>query len=337
MSKNYVPDQMTTVVLESYSGVAALRVEQRSVPKPGRSEVLIKIAASPINPSDLSFIEGLYNMRQPAPVIPGLEGSGTVVASGGGFRANYLLAKAVACTASARGNGVWAEYMLCGVDSAFPLNKSLSLEQGAMSIVNPLTALALISIAKSSGHKTIIHTAAASTLGLMLNRLARKEGIEVINIVRRMEQVDFLKEQGAELILNSSEAHFADSLQEICQRKHARLAFDAVSGAMTGQLLEAMPSKSKVTVYGGLSGEALMAHPGQLITQNKKIEGFWLSPWLARQSMLKKIHIWRKAQKLVSSDLRSAVRARYPLEDIKKAVMDYQNQMTGGKVLIVPN
>ncbi|NQV30011.1 MAG: zinc-binding dehydrogenase [Candidatus Marinimicrobia bacterium] len=337
MSQNQIPDQMTAIVLDSYSGVAALRVEQRSVPKPGRNEVLIKIAASPINPSDLSFIEGLYNMKKPAPVIPGLEGSGTVVLSGGGLMANYLHGKAVACTASARDNGVWAEYMVCSIDSALPLNKTLSLEQGAMSIVNPLTAIALISIAKKNGHKTIIHTAAASTLGLMLNRLARKEGIEVINIVRRLEQLDLLKEHGAGLILNSSEVHFSDNLREICHKKNARLAFDAVAGAMTGQLLEAMPAHSKVTVYGGLSGEAVLAHPGQIITQNKKIDGFWLSPWLARQSMLKKIRIWRKAQKMVSSELKSEVRARYPLEEIKRAVMDYQNQMTGGKVLIVPN
>ncbi len=337
MSENQIPDQMTTVVLESYSGVAALKVEQRSVPMPGQNEVLIKIAASPINPSDLSFIEGLYNIRKPAPVIPGLEGSGTVVASGGGFMANYLLGKAVACTASAKDNGVWAEYMLCGIDSVFPLNKSLSLEQGAMSIVNPLTALALVSIAKNAGHKTIVHTAAASTLGQMLIRLGRNQGIEVINIVRRMEQADFLKEQGAGLILNSSDAHFSTKLREICHAKHARLAFDAVSGTLTGQLLEAMPANSKVTVYGGLAGEAVLAHPGQLITQNKEIDGFWLSPWLAKKSMLAKIHFWRKAQKLMISDLRSDVRARYPLEEIKKAVMDYQHHMTGGKVLIVPD
>jgi len=246
MAQTRVPDQMTAVVLDSYSGVEALRVEKRPVPKPGKDEVLVKVAASPINPSDLAVLQGRYGFKPAPPLVPGGEGSGTVVAVGPGPMGRYFLGKRVACLWNGKGDGVWAEYVVTTTKGgALPLDESVSLEQGAMSAINPMTASAFLEIAKKGRHKAIVLTAAASALGQMVNRLGRSEGVQIINVVRREAQVELLKRQGATVVLNSSESNFDQQLHDACHRYEARLAFDAVAGPLTGQLLQALPPHSK--------------------------------------------------------------------------------------------
>jgi NADPH:quinone reductase-like Zn-dependent oxidoreductase len=325
---------MTAVVLDSYTGPNALRIERRPVPQPGPNEVLVKVAATPINPSDLAFLEGHYGFKKPTPIVPGFEGSGIVVAVGSGMMARYLKGKRVACVSQERGDGVWAEYMVTSANLAFPLDASVSLEQGAMSVVNPLTAMAFLALAKEGRHKVIVQTAAASALGQMVNRLCKSEGIQVINIVRREAQKELLKAQGAEIVLNSSDTNFSKQLRDICEKHQSRLAFDAVAGPLSFQLLKAMPVQSKVIVYGGLSSEPAQVEAGQLIFEGKSIEGFWLTTRIGKKSFLQSLAIWQRAQKLISTDLKSEIRMQYPLNEVQKAIKEYQNQMTGGKFLL---
>jgi NADPH2:quinone reductase len=338
MTQLQVPDQMTAVVLDSYSGAKALRVEQRPVPKPGKDEVLVKVAASPINPSDLAFLDGNYGFDNPPPVIPGGEGSGTVAAVGPGALGRYFLGKRVACLNQGKGNGMWAEYVVTSAKGgAFPLHQSVSLEQGAMSIINPLTASAFLKIAKEGRHKTIVLTAAASSLGQMVNRLGRSEGIQVINVVRRDAQVGLLKEQGATVVLNSSTADFGQQLHDACRQADAHLAFDAVAGPMTRQLLDALPEHSQVTVYSCLSREGPQAGADHIIFEDKAVDGFWLGPWISRMNLIQILLLWRRAQKLMATALKSEIRAQYPFQEAKQAVQDYLSQMTGGKMLLRPS
>jgi NADPH:quinone reductase-like Zn-dependent oxidoreductase len=339
MTQTQIPDQMTAVVLDSYAGAEALRVEQRPVPKPGKDEILVKVAASPINPSDLAFLDGNYGFDKVPPVVPGGEGSGTVVAVGPGPMGRYFLGKRVACLNTGEGDGVWAEYVVTSTKGgAFPLNKSVNLEQGAMSVINPLTASAFLEITKDGGHKAIVLTAAASALGQMVNRLGRSAGIQVINIVRREAQVDLLKAQGATVALNSSDADFDKQLHDACHQYDAHLAFDAVAGEMTGQLLNALPENSTVTVYSCLSRKSPETVVDQIVFRGKTVTGFWLGPWLSsNKNLLQILQLWRRSQSLIGTDLKSEVRARYPLQEAKKAVQDYTNQMTGGKILLTPS
>ncbi len=338
MTQLQIPDQMTAVVLDSYSGPEALRVEQRPVPKPGKDEVLVKVAASPINPSDLAFLDGEYGFKNPPPVVPGGEGSGTVVAVGPGPMGRYFLGKRIACLNQGKGDGMWAEYIVTSTKGgALPLAKSVSLEQGAMSIINPLTAVAFLEIAKEEEHKAIVLTAAASTLGQMVNRLCRSEGVQVINVVRRDAQVELLKEQGATIVLNSSDANFDQQLYDACHQADAHLAFDAVAGPMTMQLLDALPGHSKVIVYSCLSYKAAQAGADHLVFEDKTVDGFWLGPWINEKNLIQILMLWRRAQKLMATDLRSNIRARYPLQEAKNAVQDYLGHMTGGKILLSPN
>jgi NADPH:quinone reductase len=338
MTQIQVPDQMTAVVLDSYSGLEALRVEQRPVPKPGKDEVLVKVAASPINPSDLAFLDGQYGFKNPPPVVPGGEGSGTVVAVGPGMAGRYFLGKRVACLSQGKGSGMWAEYVVTSAKGgALPLHRSVSLEQGALSMINPLTACAFLELAKEGGHKAIVLTAAASALGQMVNRLGRSQGIQVINVVRRDAQVELLKEQGATVVLNSSEADFDQQLHDACHQLDAHLAFDAVAGPMTRQLLDALPEHSKVTVYSCLSFKGPGVGPDHLIFEDKGVDGFWLGPWMNNKNLVQILMLWRRAQKLMATDLRSEIRARYSLREAKNAVQDYSGHMTGGKILLNPN
>lgn len=336
MTLEQIPDEMTAVVLDSYTGVEGLRVERRPVPRPKRNQVLVKIAAAPINPSDLLFVQGRYGFTKPTPVVPGFESAGTVIAAGGGLMSRYLLGRRVACLSQQVGDGVWAEYTVTSTNTALPLDAAVSLEQGAMGTVNPLTASAFLEIAQQDGHKAIVQTAAASALGQMLIRLCQDAGIQVINIVRRDTQVELLKQVGATLVLNSSDADFDQQLRAACQQHNARLAFDAVAGLLTLQLLAAMPHHSKVTVYGDLSAQPAQASPKQLIFEDKAVDGFWLGPWLARKNLVQVLLLWRRTQKRLASDLKTEVRARYRFEDVREAIADYQSGMTGGKILLTP-
>lgn len=337
MSNAQVPEIMTAVVLESYNGADALRVVQRPVPKPGPNEVLVRVAASPINPSDQMFLLGQYGFQKPTPVVPGFEGSGTVVAvgSGTGLMGRYLMGKRVACVTQQEGDGVWAEYVATAVNYALPLDDAVSLEQGATSVVNPLTAVALIDIARRAGHKMVINTAAASVLGQMLHRLGQQEGIEVVGIVRRVAQVEQLKQQGVAHVLNSGDADFTQKLHDLCRQQNIRLAFDAIAGDSPLILLTAMPNHSKVTVYGALSQQAVQIDPTGLVFHDKSVDGFWLTPWVGQKSFLQSLLMWRRAQKLMHTTLKTEVRARYALTEAQQAVEAYENQMTGGKVLLL--
>lgn len=338
MTPTAIPEQMTAVVLDAYDGADALRVVHLPVPRPGPNELLVKVAATPINPSDLMFLQGRYGFTKPTPVVPGFEGSGTVVAVGSrtGLMGRYLAGKRVACVTQQTGDGLWAEYTTTTVNYALPLDDAVSMEQGAMSVVNPLTAVALIDLAKKAGHKTVINTAAASALGLMIHRLGQQEGVEVVGIVRRPEQVVDLKQQGVTHVLNSSHPDFNQQLRDLCHQQNIHLAFDAVAGDLPQQLCAAMPIHSRVTVYGNLSQQPVQVNTTSLIFEDKLVDGFWLAPWVNEKNLLQNFMIWRRAQKLMLSALKTEIRGRYPLSQAQQAVRDYESQMTGGKVLLDP-
>jgi NADPH:quinone reductase-like Zn-dependent oxidoreductase len=217
-----------------------------------------------------------------------------------------------------------------------PLKKNVELERASMMLVNPFTAWALVDIARRGNHGAIVQTAAASALGRMVIRLAQGAGITVINVVRRPEQVGLLRGMGAEHVLISSDATFDDILREHCRKFSATIAFDAVAGDLTARVLRAQPKGSRMIVYGALSLEAVQVDPGSLIFESKRVEGFWLSQWLAKKSLLSRARIGGQVQKLLAGELKSEVRGRYPLADVPRALREYAANMTAGKALITP-
>jgi NADPH:quinone reductase-like Zn-dependent oxidoreductase len=330
---------MRAVLLRAYDGKPeSVDVAEVPVPQPGPGEVLVRLAAAPVNPSDLVFMLGLYGFRKGLPTILGFEGSGTVVAAGSGILPRLLLGRRVACAAAdpnSRG-GTWAEYLATRATLCIPLRKDVGLEQGATLLVNPLTAWGLMEQVRRGRHRAVVQTAAASALGRMVIRLGRRFCIPVINVVRRAEQVEALERMGAEHVLNSSDAGFDDHLREVCHALGATIGFDAVAGEMSGRVLRAQPPGSRLLVYGALSLEPAHIDPFSLIFEQKHAEGFLLPSWLRTKNLLSQLRVAAKVQRLLGTDLKTEIQARFSLEEARAALAHYQSQMTTGKVLFVP-
>ena len=320
---------------DTAKALAKLRVARVPRPEPKPGQVLVKMAAAPCNPADFYYLEGRYGIERPLPATPGFEGAGEVVASGGGVWANHIVGRRVACAAPPGGDGTWAEYMVAEAAFCIPLLKSTDTEQASMMIVNPFTAWALVGIAQKARARAVVQTAAASALGRMIIRLASARGVEVVNVVRRREQVELLKSEGAREVLDSSEEGFDERLKEACRRVGATFAFDAVAGDLTGRVLHAMPQGSECVVYGALSMEGCVLDPRSLIFERKRVRGFWLSEWMRTSGMMQKFSASRSVQKLLKDELRTEIRARLPLERAAEGVRLYESEMTGGKILLL--
>jgi NADPH:quinone reductase-like Zn-dependent oxidoreductase len=249
----------------------------------------------------------------------------------------WLVGKRVACLAPEDGHGTWAEYMVTSTDLCIPLSKRISLEQGAYLTINPMTAFALVGIARTGGHLAFVQTAAASTLGVMIARLAKRFQLTGIHIVRKPEQVQKLKSLGCEHVFDSNDASFQMRLAEACNKFKASIAFDAVGGELTRRLALAMPPESRIVVFGALADEPLQIDSKDFFFRDKKLEGFWLSRWIKRKGFLAKLLLAYQVQKLLSNELQTHVRARFPLEDILCAIDRYEKERTEGKVLLLPH
>ena len=334
-----IPAKMLAVQLLAYDGnPASLDVAEIAVPRPGQGEVLVRMHASPINPSDTLFMRGLYGFKKSLPAIPGFEGSGTVVAAGSGLLPALFNGRRVACAAADANvtSGTWAEYMVTSARLCVPLRKQVGMESGATMLVNPLMAWALMDEARRGRHRAVVQTAAASALGKMVIRLGRRFAIPVINVVRRAEQVRVLQEMGAEDILDSSTAEFDTALLDRCHRLGATIGFDAVAGDMSGRILRAQPKGSRLIVYGLLSHAPVQVDVDPLIFERKSVEGLYLTDWMRDRNMVRQLRVAGQVQHLLGSDLQTQIQARYPLEHVAKALQHYERHMTAGKVLLTP-
>ncbi|TGK06963.1 alcohol dehydrogenase [Leptospira semungkisensis] len=335
MAKIEIPKSYLAYELKEYSNEPGrAKIVEKEIRPLKKGEVLVRIHSGSINPSDLMFMRGLYGIKKKLPVVPGFEGSGVVVKSGGGWRANSLLGKPVACISPNKGDGPYAEYMITDGYSCIPLNKETTLEQGACLFVNPITAWALLDQVVREKHKAYVQTGAASALGRMLLRLSNKKKIPGIHIVRRKEQVDLLKSLGAEYVLDSSSPNFDRELRVTANKLGATILLDAVAGEITGRALAAMPYASKCVVYGALSEEPISFHAGLGIFQDKKLEGFWLSSWMPAQSPFRLWRITSEVRSLLGKEFQTEIAARIPLKEADKAIQEYSQNMTRGKVLI---
>jgi NADPH:quinone reductase-like Zn-dependent oxidoreductase len=328
---------MDAVVLKDYDGTPqSLVTADVPVPRLRPGQVLVKLAATSIGPADLMFLKGQYGITKPLPIVPGFEGSGTVIASGGQPMGRWLVGKRVACLAPEDGHGTWAEYMATSTDICIPLSKHISFEQGAYLTINPMTACALVEIARTGGNLAFVQTAAASALGVMIARLAKRFQLTGIHIVRRPEQVQTLQNLGCEHVFDSNDASFQERLAEVCSKLKASIAFDAVGGELTRRVALAMPPGSRIVVYGALADGPCQIDSKDFFFRDKKLEGFWLSRWIKSKGFLQKLLLAFQVQKLLSNELQTRVQARFPLKDILCAIDQYEKQRTEGKVLLVP-
>jgi len=278
-------------------------------------------------------LKGEYGIGAKYPFVPGLEGSGRVVAAGSGLMGRWLMGKRVALATGV--GGLWADYAVVDATGAIPLPEGVSFGSGAMSAVNPLTALALISLARRGGHWAVVSTGAGGQLGRMIRKRAREKGVKVINVVRRADQVAQLQAEGARFVLNSSDARFDEDLAQLCRDLRCRMAFDAVGGAMTGRLVAALRPGGEVLVYGALEQAAIQLHPGQMIFREATVRGFWLSKWLPRQGLPRLLWSAREATQALKGGFAVSDVARVVTpETAQEGIAAYAASMSAGKTLI---
>lgn len=366
--------QLRSLVTEA--GTLELSLAEMPVPTPGPGKILVRVEATPINPSDLGLLLGAADMATATasgtverPVVTatippammramaarvgesmpvGNEGGGTVTAAGAG--AEHLVGKKVGIL----GGAMYAQYRVVRVEDAIVLPEGVTAEQGASCFVNPLTALGMTETMRREGHTALVHTAAASNLGQMLNRICVKDGIGLVNIVRSADQTATLKALGATHIVDSSLPSFMDDLVAALVATGATIAFDAIGGGkLAGQILTAMEIAINKTAkeysrYGSSVHKQVYIYGGLNMAPTELSRGFgmmWgVGGWLLTP-FLQKIGA-ADAQKLrdrVAAELTTTFASHYTArislaEALSLPVITaYNRRATGEKYLITPN
>lgn len=229
--------------------------------------------------------------------------------------------------------------MVTGALQCIPLPDDVSLEHGSMHCVNPLTAIGLLDRARQYKAQAVIQTAAASQLGRMINRLGMDEGWRIINVVRKEEQVEILKEMGCKYILNSSDADFDEKLRDLAHELNATVCFEAIAGSFTGRIFKLMPVNSRCILYGCLSEQPVSdIDPMIFIGRNHSMETFFLPNWLKEKYIWQQLGIIRRCINLMrTKTFESNVNKRVSLHEMKEALKEYKQNMSAGKVVIYPH
>jgi NADPH2:quinone reductase len=378
MEQDQMSDAIPETAKQLFSTVTAdgrLELALRTVPvtAPGDDEVLIRVDAAPINPSDLGVMLTVADSnafeagdnaasaiipeamrrhvaaRQGISIPIGNEGAGLVVAAGSSPAAQALLGKTVALA----GGGMYATYRTAKAVACMIVPEGTSAEEGASSFVNPLTALSMIGTMRLDGYKALIHTAAASNLGQMLVKLCLAEGVELVNIVRSAEQVALLQSLGAKYVVDSSQPDFMKALTEAIAETQAFLAFDAIGGGrLAGQILTAMEAAAlktqkangpygstqykQVYLYGGLNTAPTEITRG--FGMSWGIGGYLLTYFLQRVGQEETTKLRDRVARELKTTFASAYTSRITLEQaIEPAtIAAYNRRATGAKYLITP-
>jgi NADPH:quinone reductase len=361
----------------SEHGTLELSLQEVSVPEPGPDEVVVRIDAAPINPSDLALLTAFADLSQASqsgtperPVITapipdaamrllqgrlgqslpvGNEGAGEVVAAGSSDAAQALLGRTVGLF----GGETYGQYRCVNVMQCLPLEAGTSAVAGASCFVNPMTALGMVETLRRDGHTAIVHSAAASNLGQMLNRLCLADDIALVNIVRKPAQAELLREQGAHYVVNSSDSDFQSRLTEAVAETGATLAFDAIGGGkLAGLILGCMEvaaarrmteynrygsdTYKQVYIYGSLD-------PSPTVLQRSFGFAWGVSGWLLPQFLQRAgIEKMLEMRARVAREIHSTFASHYSHEVGLAEALDldnlraYSRMTTGEKYLIRP-
>lgn len=306
-------------------------------PKPGRGQVLLRMHAAPINPSDLLFIEGNYGIGPELPVTAGLEGCGTVIDSGGGWLGKLHQGKRVSVVS--RNAGTWAKWCVARAETVVPVPKELSEEQAAAYFINPASALAMIRwILEVPQGEWMVQTAAGSALGRMVINLGQRFGFRTLSIVRREEQAEKLRQLGGDAVIvattETPEDAFVEQVREACRGQLPRYAIDPVGGTLSGLLLKGLGEGARVLYYGSLTEDPVPVLPRDVIVKNLKLESFWLGRAIENLSLLNKLRFIRELGKLHSEGVFQVETFKsFALEDFESAMQRVTDSHGAEKVI----
>ncbi len=319
-----------------------IRLTEKSLPKLRKGQVLVKMLAAPVNPSDLVYLLGKYGLAPNNGAFVGFEGCGVVVEANAGLYGAWLKGKRVALSAQPGSDGVWAEYAITKANFCLPVRKELSDEQAATIIVNPCTSVCLVERAIELGAKAIVINAAASQVGKGVIRYAKLKGLKTIATVRSEANVSVLEELGATSVLLTSQETFVENFKQQAKTFNATVLVDAVAAKDTPMLLKAMPNSSTAIVYGRLTETfdplGGLFSVADLIFRDIRIEGFWLAKYIGDVSPLKVLALSSKVQKLFAQGIfKTDIYASVGFEDFAQALDHYALNKSDGKVILLPN
>lgn len=359
------------------SGVLEVSLVSVPTPEPANDEIVIRVEATPINPSDIALLLGPVDMNTAkqsgsaaSPVltanileraIPALsarfdqsmpvgnEGAGTVVKAGSSPAAQALMGKLVAVASGA----MYSQFKLAKAGEALVLPSGTTAKQAASCFVNPLTALSMVEVMRREGHKALVHTAAASNLGQMLNKICQRDGVSLVNVVRSAEQANILKELGAKIVLDSTSPRFMSELIEAVGATEATLAFDAIGGGMmASQILTAMEAAAAARMtsynrYGSNTFKQVYIY-GMLDTSRTEltrtfgfswsVSGWLLTPFLQKIGMADVNRLRQRVVAELTTTFASHYTKEISLRDVAnlEIAQAYNKRATGEKFLIIP-
>ncbi|GAB1264871.1 zinc-binding dehydrogenase [Aurantivibrio infirmus] len=377
MSQDFSNEQSKEIRSKVTSaGKLELSLASVPVPTPKDNEVLIRIEASPINPSDLGLLTSLADIStmkvagtaedpvvtmdipdgmlkaltarldQSMPV--GNEGAGVVVAAG--KDATNLMGRMVGVA----GGSMYGQYRCVPATSCLVMNQGTTANEAASCFVNPLTALSMVETMRMENHKALVHTAAASNLGQMLVKICQSDDVPLVTIVRKKEQEEILKNLGAKYICNSSDENFMEDLVAALVETGATIAFDAIGGGkLASQILTAMEIAANKTakeysrygssvhkqvyIYGGLDRSPTTLNRSYGMAWG--VGGWLLTPFIGRMGMER----FQQLRKRVADEIKTTFASNYTAEVSlaealsADAINEYTKQATGTKYLIKPN
>jgi NADPH:quinone reductase-like Zn-dependent oxidoreductase len=296
----------------------------------GDDDVLVDIAAFPINPADLLTISGSYAMRPPLPYVPGAEAVGHVREVGAGVDTIEPGDRVIMLS---REN--WAQQKLVQANQVIKVPKDVSVHQLAMLKVNPATALLMLEnyVDLASGD-WVMQDAANSGVGTCLIRLARARGIKTINIVRREDLEAPLKARGADVVLVDG-PDLAERVSEATGGTGPKLAIDAIGGDICQRLADSLADGGTIVSYGMLSGEPCAISPNQIVFNSITLTGFWLAKEFGRRSVDDLTALYgRLADLIASGEINVDVEASYPIEQIREALAHAARPGRNGKIVV---
>jgi NADPH:quinone reductase-like Zn-dependent oxidoreductase len=360
------------------SGELEISLVSVATPEPGPDEVVVRVEATPINPSDLGLLTGAADMTtakasgtKDAPVVTaqvpeagmramagrldeslpvGNEGAGVVIATGSSEAAKALMGRTVAMI----GGAMYAQYRCLRVAECLPLPSGTTPAEGASCFVNPLTALGMTETMRREGHKALVHTAAASNLGQMLNKICLRDGIALVNIVRSKEQAEILRNIGAKYVVDSTSPTFMDDLTNALVETGATIAFDAIGGGrLAGQILAGMETAANKTAkvysrYGSAVHKQVYIYGGLDTRPTELVRSFgmaWgIGGWLLLPFLMKigQADGARLRQRVVD-ELKTTFASHYTKIVSLQEALDpaniavYAKRSTGEKFLINPS
>ncbi|EFJ44532.1 hypothetical protein VOLCADRAFT_106376 [Volvox carteri f. nagariensis] len=336
-----IPETQTAIQLSAF-GIDNITVGQLPVPSPGAGEVLVRITARPVNPSDVFSVIGVYPGYKPKdfPAVPGLEGAGEVAALGPNVSGRLSVGQRVVATqwrGAVEGRGTWQQYVLAAEEDLVPVPDDLPDDAACQALINPVPVIGMMEELAVPEGEVVIFTAAGSALGRMFLRYASTRGVKVVATCRREEQVEELKQAGAydAVVLGADADALVARVSELTGGRGAWGALDSIAGSTPAKIAPAVREGGTIIVYGAMSGPNVDWNVGQCLFRGVALKGFWLVPWLAAKPAEEQRRVLTDVLEHMRSGLLPPMKTDVrPLEEAAAALRDQAIEGRPAKIVL---